>query len=156
MVGNDNMVLMRGILFSLLLIVGTLVSAQGAESFASTPMPIDAHGVVTHGVTSVATEEHCKTVAASDRHGASHDGCCRDMNCGVCAQSGIASLPLIDVPALIVHGTADNILTIDATARRFKDLLPDALYVEIEGAPHGMLWTHADEVNKALLAFLDS
>ena len=55
-----------------------------------------------------------------------------------------------------MHGTADNILPIDATARRFKDLLPDATYVEIEGAPHGMLWTHADEVNEALLAFLDS
>lgn len=60
----------------------------------------------------------------------------------------------IDVPVLIVHGTADSILPIDATARRFKDLLPDAAYVEIEGAPHGMLWTHADEVNEALLAFL--
>ena len=27
-------------------------------------------------------------------------------------------------------------------------------YVEIEGAPHGLLWTHADEVNAALRAFL--
>ncbi|WP_314504565.1 alpha/beta hydrolase [uncultured Microbacterium sp.] len=62
----------------------------------------------------------------------------------------------VDVPALIVHGTADNILPIDATARRFKDLLPDATYVEIDGAPHGMLWTHAAEVNSALLEFLDS
>ena len=39
-------------------------------------------------------------------------------------------------------------------ARRFRTLLPDATYVEIEGAPHGLLWTHADEVNEALLAFL--
>ena len=65
-------------------------------------------------------------------------------------------IPSIDVPALIMHGTADNILPIDATARRFKELLPDATYVEIEGAPHGMLWTHGDEVNEALLAFLRS
>ncbi|GAB3603627.1 alpha/beta fold hydrolase [Microbacterium aureliae] len=63
-------------------------------------------------------------------------------------------IPAIDVPALIVHGTADNILPIEATAHRFKELLPDATYVEIEGAPHGMLLTHADEVNEALLAFL--
>jgi non-heme chloroperoxidase len=67
-----------------------------------------------------------------------------------------ADIEKVDVPALIVHGTADKILPIDATARRFKGLLPDATYVEIDGAPHGMLWTHADEVNKALLAFLDS
>ncbi len=58
------------------------------------------------------------------------------------------------MPALILHGTADNILPIDATARPFRKLLPDADYVEIEGAPHGLLWTHADEVNEALLAFL--
>ena len=57
-------------------------------------------------------------------------------------------------PALILHGTADNILPIDATARRFRTLLPDAAYVEIEGAPHGLLWTHADDVNAALLEFL--
>lgn len=63
-------------------------------------------------------------------------------------------IPAIDVPALILHGTADNILPIDATARRFRELLPDATYVEIEGAPHGLLWTHGDEVNEALLAFL--
>jgi len=60
----------------------------------------------------------------------------------------------IDVPALIVHGTADNILPIDATGRRFKEALPAADYMEIEGAPHGMLWTHAQEINEALLAFL--
>ncbi|MFC8922166.1 alpha/beta fold hydrolase [Cellulosimicrobium sp. NPDC057127] len=57
-------------------------------------------------------------------------------------------------PTLILHGTKDNILPIDATARRFRDLVPDAEYVEVEGAPHGLLWTHADEVNKALLGFV--
>lgn len=57
-------------------------------------------------------------------------------------------------PALILHGTADKILPIDATARRFRQGLPEARYVEIEGAPHGLLWTHADEVNAALRAFL--
>ncbi|MFD4219902.1 alpha/beta fold hydrolase [Streptomyces griseus] len=57
-------------------------------------------------------------------------------------------------PALILHGTADQILPIDATARRFRRELPEAQYVEVEGAPHGLLWTHADEVNAALRAFL--
>jgi len=57
-------------------------------------------------------------------------------------------------PALILHGTADNILPIDATARRFRHMLPDATYVEIEGAPHGLLWTHAEDVNAALRTFL--
>ena len=60
----------------------------------------------------------------------------------------------IDVPSLILHGTADNILPIDATGRLFYKALPSAEYVEIEGAPHGLLWTHAEEVNQALLGFL--
>ncbi|MFB4264624.1 alpha/beta fold hydrolase [Nonomuraea sp. GTA35] len=59
-----------------------------------------------------------------------------------------------NLPALIVHGTADRILPIDATARPFHHRLPGATYVEIDGAPHGLLWTHAAEVNQALLAFL--
>ena len=63
-------------------------------------------------------------------------------------------IPAITVPALILHGTADNVLPIDKTARKFRELLPEATYVEIEGAPHGLLWTHGDEVNEALLAFL--
>ncbi|MCT9819782.1 alpha/beta hydrolase [Microbacterium sp. W1N] len=65
-----------------------------------------------------------------------------------------ADIPEVTVPALILHGTADNILPIDKTARRFRELLPDATYVEIDGAPHGLLWTHGAEVNEALLAFL--
>ncbi|MGF0114881.1 alpha/beta fold hydrolase [Promicromonospora sp. Marseille-Q5078] len=57
-------------------------------------------------------------------------------------------------PTLILHGTKDNILPIDASGRRFHAAVPDAEYVEVEGAPHGLLWTHADEVNAALLAFV--
>jgi pimeloyl-ACP methyl ester carboxylesterase len=57
-------------------------------------------------------------------------------------------------PTLILHGTKDNILPIDATARRFHQAVPAATYVEVEGAPHGLLWTHADEVNAALKDFL--
>ncbi|MFJ9718788.1 alpha/beta fold hydrolase [Streptomyces sp. NPDC101213] len=65
-----------------------------------------------------------------------------------------ADLPGIDVPALILHGTADRILPIEATAEPFRRALPHAEYVVVEGAPHGLLWTHAQEVTDALLAFL--
>ena len=63
-------------------------------------------------------------------------------------------LPKIDVPTLVVHGDADRVLAIDATARRLPDLIADCRLVEIPGGPHGMLWTHGDEVNEALLAFV--
>ena len=67
-----------------------------------------------------------------------------------------ADIAAITVPALIVHGTADHILPIEVTGRRFAQLLPDAIYAEVEGAPHGLLWTHGDEVNEHLLGFLAS
>ena len=67
-----------------------------------------------------------------------------------------ADIPKIDVPSLIVHGTADNILPIDVAGRQFAKALPSAEYVEIDGAPHGLLWTHAAEVNEVLLRFLRS
>lgn len=60
------------------------------------------------------------------------------------------------LPTLILHGTKDNILPIDATGRRFHALVPDAEYVEVDGAPHGLLWTHAADVNRVLLAFVQS
>lgn len=68
----------------------------------------------------------------------------------------VAAVRASGKPALILHGTADNILPIDATGRPFHEALPDADYVEIEGAPHGLLWTHAVEVNEALLRFVRS
>ena len=60
----------------------------------------------------------------------------------------------IDVPTLIVHGTADRILPIEGQGRRLHAALPDAHYVEIEGGPHVLCVTHAKEVNRELLAFL--
>lgn len=61
----------------------------------------------------------------------------------------------IDIPTLILHGDADRILPIDTTARRLKDLIKNNTYVEIKNGPHGLLWTHAEEVNNAVLEFLD-
>jgi non-heme chloroperoxidase len=62
----------------------------------------------------------------------------------------------IDVPTLILHGTADRILSVAGQGRRMHAALPDARYVEIEGGPHVMCVTHAKEVNQELLAFLRS
>lgn len=60
----------------------------------------------------------------------------------------------LDVPTLILHGTADRILPIDGQGRRLRAALPDARYAEIEGGPHVLCVTHAAEVNRELLGFL--
>ena len=60
----------------------------------------------------------------------------------------------IKVPTLVIHGDSDQILPIDATGKRTAALIPGAQLHVVEGGPHGLNWTHATEVNKALLAFL--
>ncbi len=67
-----------------------------------------------------------------------------------------ADLPKIDVPTLVVHGTADRILPFEATAARLRDerLIADLTVVEVPDGPHNIGWTHPDEVNEAFLAFL--
>ncbi|CCH32072.1 alpha/beta hydrolase [Actinosynnema sp. NPDC047251] len=66
----------------------------------------------------------------------------------------VAKVAETGVPVLIAHGTADRILPIDASGREFAKRLPAARYVEIEGAPHGFLWTHGDEISDLLVSFL--
>lgn len=69
-------------------------------------------------------------------------------------RADVAAVRASGRPSLVLQGSADRILPIDATGRPFHASFPEAEYVEIEGAPHGLLWTHADEVNAALLAFV--
>jgi non-heme chloroperoxidase len=63
-------------------------------------------------------------------------------------------LPKIDVPTLLIHGDADRILPYPATAARLPSLIRDLEFVTVEGGPHNVAWTHPDEVNNALLAFI--
>jgi non-heme chloroperoxidase len=65
-----------------------------------------------------------------------------------------SDLPKIDVPTLVVHGTADRILPFAATAARLPGLIDDLELVTVEGGPHNIAWTHPEEVNTALLGFL--
>ncbi|HEU4973026.1 MAG TPA: alpha/beta hydrolase [Gaiellaceae bacterium] len=60
----------------------------------------------------------------------------------------------IDVPVLLLHGTADRILNLDSQGRRAHAAMPDAEYIEIEGGPHLGSVTHATEINSHLLRFL--
>jgi non-heme chloroperoxidase len=65
-----------------------------------------------------------------------------------------ADLARIDVPTLVLQGDADRILPIDATGIRTHAAVRGSRLMVVEGAPHGMLWTHADEVSRELVHFL--
>lgn len=63
-------------------------------------------------------------------------------------------LKRIDVPTLVIHGDADRILPLDATGKRIIEYVKGSRLVVISGGPHGLNWTHAEQVNRALLEFL--
>jgi non-heme chloroperoxidase len=65
-------------------------------------------------------------------------------------------LPKIDVPVLVIQGDADQVLPLDKTGKRLPGLIKDVQLVVVEGGPHAIPWTHADQVNTALLGFLRS
>lgn len=65
-------------------------------------------------------------------------------------------LKKIDVPTLILHGDADQIVPIIAAGLRSAKIVKNATLKIYEGAPHGMCTTLADKVNADLLAFLKS
>jgi pimeloyl-ACP methyl ester carboxylesterase len=60
----------------------------------------------------------------------------------------------IDVPVLVVQGDADRVLPFEKTGKRLQGLIGDMDLVVIEGGPHAIAWTHADQVNRALLDFV--
>src|SRR4029077_15282852 len=72
-----------------------------------------------------------------------------------CREDFRADLATISVPVLVIHGDQDRVLPYDATAGRLPTLLDNARSVVIAGGPHAIIWTHADEVNQALLDFIE-
>jgi non-heme chloroperoxidase len=65
-----------------------------------------------------------------------------------------ADLGRITVPTLIVHGDADRIIPLEVAGKRMPALVKGSRLVVIKGGPHGLNWTHAEELNRALLDFL--
>jgi pimeloyl-ACP methyl ester carboxylesterase len=64
-------------------------------------------------------------------------------------------LARIAVPTLVIHGDADRILPISATGIRTQKAVKGARLVLVKDGPHGLTWTHAEQVNHDLLEFLD-
>ncbi len=63
-------------------------------------------------------------------------------------------LARIVVPVLVVQGGQDRITPPEVTGSLLSGLLRGARYVVIPDGPHAIIWTHADEVNQALLGFM--
>jgi len=71
-----------------------------------------------------------------------------------CQEDFRGDLVEISIPILVIHGDQDRVLPYEATSRRLPALLDNARSAIIAGGPHAIIWTHADEVNQALLDFI--
>ncbi|ROO28810.1 alpha/beta fold hydrolase [Salinisphaera orenii] len=63
-------------------------------------------------------------------------------------------LERIDVPVLILHGDADAIVPFEVSGKRAADMIGDSSVSVIQGGPHAINATHADEFNRALIDFI--
>ena len=63
-------------------------------------------------------------------------------------------LSRVTVPTVVLHGDADRILPLSATASRTHEMVKGSRLVVVKDGPHGVNWTHAEEVNQALLDLL--
>ncbi|MFC5538173.1 alpha/beta fold hydrolase [Rhodocytophaga aerolata] len=65
-----------------------------------------------------------------------------------------ADLPKVQVPTLIIHGSSDQTVPIEASGNRTAQMIPQAQYIVYEGAPHGFYYTEKDRLNQDLLSFI--
>lgn len=65
-----------------------------------------------------------------------------------------ADLPKIDVPVLVIQGDDDRVLPFPKTGQRLPGMIKDVQLVSIDQGPHAIAWTHAEQVNAALLKFI--
>ncbi|RQP23348.1 alpha/beta fold hydrolase [Piscinibacter terrae] len=66
----------------------------------------------------------------------------------------VEDLKRIDRPTLVIHGTDDQIVPIETTARATVKLVKAARLIEYAGGPHGITDTHKDRLNNDLLEFI--
>ncbi len=59
-----------------------------------------------------------------------------------------------DIPTLVIHSDADRIVPYQSSGKRMPEFIKNCKLVTLKGAPHGSIWTHADDVNRELLNFL--
>ena len=58
------------------------------------------------------------------------------------------------VPTLIIHGTEDNTVPIEASAKLAAAAIAQSTLIEYDGAPHGLFATQKDRLTQDLLDFL--
>lgn len=60
----------------------------------------------------------------------------------------------VDVPTLVIHGDSDAIVPFEVSGKRSAEAIAGSTLHVVEGGPHGINASHAEEFNRVLIAFL--
>ncbi|SDO21817.1 Pimeloyl-ACP methyl ester carboxylesterase [Klenkia soli] len=67
-----------------------------------------------------------------------------------------ADIAKITVPLLVIHGDSDAVVPFEVSGKRVAESVPGAKLVVVEGGPHGINASHAEQFNRELIAFIGS
>ncbi|WDZ95881.1 alpha/beta hydrolase [Herbaspirillum sp. WKF16] len=65
-----------------------------------------------------------------------------------------ADMKKFDIPTLVIHGDDDQVVPAEVTGKLAAAMVPGAQFKLYGGAPHALCFTHKDQLNEDLLAFL--
>jgi len=65
-----------------------------------------------------------------------------------------ADLARVAVPALIIHGDRDVSAPLALTGKRTAELIPHSRLEVYQGAPHGLMYTHMEQLHADILQFI--
>ncbi len=108
--------------------------------------PVDRDGAVEHAVlwaTTIGSQEHLDLDVVRDLAGRSFDrsfrpsGVVRQLAAILASGSREQALQALDLPTLVIHGTADRLIRPDG-GRRTAELVPGAELVEVDGMGHDL------------------
>jgi len=63
-------------------------------------------------------------------------------------------LEAFDIPTLVTHGDSDEIVPFEVSGKKAYDMIDNAELKLIKNGPHGLSFTHSEELNEAILDFI--
>jgi len=63
-------------------------------------------------------------------------------------------LKAFDIPTLIIHGDDDGVVPFEVSGKKAHQMIDNAELSLIKNGPHGLSFTHANELNNAILNFI--
>jgi peroxiredoxin len=63
-------------------------------------------------------------------------------------------LKAFDIPTLIIHGDDDAVVPFEVSGKKAHEMIKDSDLYLVKNGPHGLTFSHPEELNKAILDFI--